>query len=126
LIIGVDITIAYNANTSTFNILDNAISSVTAYADKYLQKIECKKYMHNHKPNINDPTSNINSNQVIGDLLQQTVVLLSFAIDPHGHWGSILKTTSLYNHQAICNTLVQQRSQTQEQCLFDQLHHPAQ
>jgi hypothetical protein len=90
LTIGADITITHSANTSTFNFLDNAISSVTAYADKHLHKFECKKYMCNHKLNNNDPTSPINGDQVIGDLFQQNMVLLPFAINPHGCWGPIL------------------------------------
>jgi hypothetical protein len=44
--IGADITIAHSeAKTSSFNISDNAISSLLALADKHLQSFEWKKFM---------------------------------------------------------------------------------
>jgi len=89
--IGVDITITHSANaSSSFDISDNAISSVTAFADKHIQRFERKKYMHNNKMDANDPATRINGDSVIGDLLQQNMILLPFAIDPHGRFGLIL------------------------------------
>jgi len=89
--IGADITITHSANaSSSFDISDNAISSVTASADKHIQRFERKKYMRNNKMDANDPTTRILGDSVIGDLLQQNMILLPFAIDPHGRFGQIL------------------------------------
>ena len=97
--IGADITITHSASTpSTFDISENAISSATAFADKHIQRFERKKYMRNNKKlDATDPSTRINGDAVIGDLLQQNMILLPFAIDPHGRFGPIL-THFLFQH----------------------------
>jgi hypothetical protein len=50
IIIGADITIAHSPPTaSLFDLLDNAISSLMATANKHLQKFEQRKYMRGNK-----------------------------------------------------------------------------
>ena len=46
--------------------------------------------MRTNKMDAYDPTTRINGDAVIGDLLQQNMILLPFAIDPHGRFGLIL------------------------------------
>ncbi len=39
---------------------------------------------------MNDSSLSIQGDAVIGDLLRQNMILIPFAIDPHGRWGPIL------------------------------------
>jgi hypothetical protein len=65
-----------------FDLLDNVISSLTAIANKHLQKFEQRKYMHGSKQ---DREANIiDGDIVIDELFKANMVLLPFAIDPHG------------------------------------------
>jgi hypothetical protein len=89
--IGADITITHSAKPPTFNFSDNVISSVSALADRHLQKFERRKFNRTNKRDVNDTSTSIHGDKVIGDLLQQNMILLPFAIDPHGRWGPILE-----------------------------------
>jgi hypothetical protein len=60
-----------------------------AIANKHIQKFECKKYKRKNKQDPNDPTVTIVGDEVIGNLIKQDMILLLFAIDPHGQWGPI-------------------------------------
>lgn len=87
--IGADITITHSAPTPTFRPLDDVIS-VSARADQHLQKSEYRKYKRPNKKDINDKSITINGDAVLGDILQQNMVLLPFALDPHGRFGPLL------------------------------------
>lgn len=65
---------------------------MTAFADKHLQKFEQKKYMRNNKMDTAKAYFDLTLIQslVIGDLLNQNMILLPFAINPHGHFRPIL------------------------------------
>jgi hypothetical protein len=83
--IGADITIKHSLPTvSLFDLLDNVIFSLTATANKHLKKFNQRKYMHSNK---RDNEANIiDGDTVIGELIKSNMVLLPFAIDPHGRW----------------------------------------
>jgi hypothetical protein len=88
--IGADITITHSPPTaSSFDLLDNVISSLTATADKHLQKFKQRKNMHSNKQD--NEANIIDEDVVIGELVKANMVLLPFAINPHGRWGSILQ-----------------------------------
>ena len=46
--------------------------------------------MRNNKINSSEPSSRITGDSVIGDLLLQNMILIPFAVDPHGRFGPIL------------------------------------
>jgi hypothetical protein len=72
-----------------FDLLDTVISSLTAIANKHLQKFKQRKYMGGNKQ---DNEANLNDRDiVIGELIKANMVLLPFAIDPHGRWRPILQ-----------------------------------
>ena len=88
--IGADITIAHSgARIPDFELSENAIPSLTAFADKHLQKFERKKYMRCNKRDDSSDNNLLTGDQVIGDLLKQNMILPPIAIDPHGRWGPI-------------------------------------
>jgi hypothetical protein len=83
--IGADITISNNACLPpSFNSLDDVISSASALADSHLQKSEKRKLYCINKKDTNNPARIIKGDTVIGDILQLNMILLPFAIDPHG------------------------------------------
>ncbi len=88
--LGADITIAHSLPTaSLFDLLDNVISSLTATANKHLQKFEQRKYMCSNKQD--NEANIIDGDVVIGKLIKANMVLIPFALDPHGRWGPILQ-----------------------------------
>ncbi len=101
--IGADITIGHSAITpSSFNFLDDVISSVSAFADAHLQKFEKRKFNCINKKDVNDSSSTIQGDAVIGDILKQNMILIPFAIDPHGRWGPIFDNF-LFNSKCSSN-----------------------
>lgn len=62
-----------------------------ALADAHLQKFEKRKFNRINKKDVSDNTTTIKGDEVIGDLLNQNMILLPFIIDPHGWWGPILQ-----------------------------------
>jgi len=89
--IGADITITHSLHTAPpFEFSENAISSLSAVANKHLQKFERRKFMRCNK---RDNNSNfIAGDAVIGELIRANMILLPFAIDPHGRWGPITQS----------------------------------
>jgi hypothetical protein len=88
--IGADITIAHNCKaTYSFDQLEDAVSSLTAFADKHLQFFERNKLKCKTKRDDSADHNVIHGDTVIGDLLSQNMILLPIAIDPHGRWGPI-------------------------------------
>ena len=86
--IGADITIAHNCKTTyTFEHLENAITSLTAVADKHLQSFESNKLKRRNKRDDSPNHNTIHGDTIIGELLSQNMILLPIAIDPHGRWG---------------------------------------
>jgi hypothetical protein len=77
------------AGIPDFELMENAIPSLTAIANKHLQKFECKKYMRCNKRDNSSDNKLLTGDQVIRDLLKENIILLPFAIDPHGRWGPI-------------------------------------
>jgi hypothetical protein len=55
-----------------------------ALADAHLQKFEKRKFNRINKKDVSDNTTTIKGDEVIGDLLNQNMILLPFIIDPHG------------------------------------------
>jgi len=88
--IGADITIAHSgARIPDFELSENAIPSLTAFADKHLKEFERKKYMRCNKRDDSPDNTLLTGDQVIGDLLKQNMILIPIAIDPHGRCGPI-------------------------------------
>jgi hypothetical protein len=88
--IGADITIANSCNaTYSFDQLEDAVSSLTAIADKHLQFFERNKLKRKTKRDDSGEQNIIPGGTVIGDLISQNMILLPIAIDPHGRWGPI-------------------------------------
>ena len=86
--IGMDITIAHTCKaTYSFDQLENAVSSLTAIADKHLQFFERNKLKRKTKRDDSHEQHLIHGDTVIGELLSQNMVLIPIAIDPHGRWG---------------------------------------
>jgi hypothetical protein len=102
--IGADITIAHSeTKISSFQLSDNAISSLSAAADKHLQTFERKKFLRRDKPH-SSLGHIIRGENVIQELLDTDRILLPFAINPFGRWGPITRTfltgndtTTIYN-----------------------------
>ena len=89
--IGADITITSHPLSPTFPLSStDVIQKLTANADSHLQLAEKRKLGRVTK---RDPTTGapIPGDDVIGDILEQNMVLLPFAIDPFGRFGPILR-----------------------------------
>jgi hypothetical protein len=95
--IGADITIAHNgAQSSSFHFSDNAISSLSAAADRHLQNFEKKKFARRDKAHSSLGYT-IRGENIIQELLNKNMILLPFAIDPFGRWGPITRTFLIGN-----------------------------
>jgi hypothetical protein len=119
--IGADITIAHSLPiVSLFDLLDNVISSLMATADKHLQKLEQRKYMHGNK---RDNEANIiDGDVVIGELIKANMVLLPFAIDPHGRWGPILQHFLSLSDKALEYNIPQHQPNAQNMFTISTMH----
>jgi hypothetical protein len=98
-VIGADITIGNSRSKipSRLNRSADVITSISALADAHLQTFERKKFKREDK-NKNDSTMDtILGDEVIGDLLNNNMILLPLALDPHGRWGPIM-------HNLLFNT----------------------
>ena len=97
--IGADITIGNSRSKipSRLNRSTDVITSISALTDAHLQTFERKKFNQEDK-NKNDSTMDtILGDEVIGDLLNNNMILLPLALDPHGRWGPIM-------HNLLFNT----------------------
>ena len=89
--IGADITITSLPTSPTFPLSSpDVIQKLAANADSHLQLAEKRKL---GRVNKRDPatTAPILGDAVIGDILQNNMVLLPFAFDPLGRFGPILR-----------------------------------
>jgi hypothetical protein len=89
--IGADITIT--GSCAAISTVDSSghVLSHSANADLHLQEFERKKLMRRDRsPDIDYPHG-ITGEQTIGELLLANMLLLPFALDPHGRWGPILQ-----------------------------------
>ena len=85
-IVGADITIAPPPPASDFSESVDVCETVTAAAEKHLQTKERQKLMRSNRVN---PTTLevIDGDNVIRQLVQAMIIMIPFAIDPHGRWG---------------------------------------
>jgi hypothetical protein len=92
--LGADITIAHTCKaTYSFDQLENAVSSLTAIADKHLQFFERNKLKRSSKRDDSSNENIIHGDTIIGELLDQNMILLPIAIDPHGRWGPMTENS---------------------------------
>jgi hypothetical protein len=65
--------------------------SRSATADLHLQEAERKKLMRrDRKPDIDYPQG-VKGEQTIGELIAANMLLIPFALDPHGRWGPLME-----------------------------------
>jgi hypothetical protein len=90
--IGADITIGNSRSKipSSLNRSADVFTSISALADAHLQTFERKKFKREDKNKYNDSADTILGEDVIGDLLHNNMILLPFALDPHGRLGPAL------------------------------------
>ena len=67
----------------------NVIESVTAAANMQLQRKEKGKFMQESKRDMVTKEW-IDSNRVIGELIQKLIMLITMAVDPHGRLGHFM------------------------------------
>ena len=91
--IGADITIGNCRSKfpSKLNCSADVITSISALADAHLQTFERKKFKREDKNKTNSQAVTIMGDEVIGDLLNNNMILLPFALDSFGRLGLALQ-----------------------------------
>ena len=88
--VGADITVTHcSKEPSTIDTSENAISFFSANADKHLQNAERKKLMRPNRRPDSDFQHGLPGEQTIGELINENMVLIPIALDPHARWGPI-------------------------------------
>ena len=68
----------------------NIIEKVTAVAERNLQKKERLKLVREDAGD-SDAANSTSGEEIIGELIQKGIILMPWAIDPHGKWGPVLE-----------------------------------
>jgi hypothetical protein len=88
--IGVDINITGSPHLPKYLNTEDILNTITANADNNLQRHERGKLGRMHKPPTNTSPF-IHGDNVISDIYNKNMVLIPFAIDPHGRFGPMLQ-----------------------------------
>ena len=95
---GIDVVITHSRPTLSLARSNDVIETVTAAAERHLQKAERKKLQRDGIDDDDDAhTSAVSGDTIIGDLVNKGIVLLPMAIDPHGRLGPMAENF-LFNH----------------------------
>jgi hypothetical protein len=95
-----DVTISSLPPKPSFNpSSSDVLQIIKANATSHLQKYERRKLGHINKT---DTSTSITTkgDSILGDLLQQNMLLIPFAIDPLGHFGPLLQNLLFGHHPA--------------------------
>ena len=123
--IGGDISIVPPTPLTPVSFSEDVISTVTAAADKHLQKRERSKYMRANKTDEQTKLTT-RGERVMEELVTKNVVLIPFAIDPLGRLGPLARQFLYGDRPNSPLTFPNTHTHTLRQCTQERAHprHP--
>ena len=86
---GIDVTVTHAVSTKPNLNPVNILTTVAALAEKNLQEAERGKLQRDGTTDV-DTGRPVKGDELIGQLIDQRILLTPLAIDPHGKWGPMM------------------------------------